>query len=140
MKQFIFYKLRNEFNLFYNKEMLYVFYDLLSRKDLNEFNKIQVENLIDFIDKKTFNKKIIEQFSNYSAFNVNVNGDFTINSPISDNFDVLCIKDNHLILNSKTKNSKFLDFISLYYPEFIIIDNNNHQISSLSLVNPLKIS
>lgn len=140
MKQFIFYKLRNEFNLFYNKEMLYVFYDLLSRKDLNEFNKIQVENLIDFIDKKTFNKKIIEQFSNYSAFNVNVNGDFTINSPISDNFEVLCIKDNHLILNSKTKNSKFLDFISLYYPEFIIIDNNNHQISSLSLVNPLKIS
>ena len=140
MKQFIFYKLRNEFNLFYNKEMLYVFYDLLSRKDLNEFNKIQVENLIDFIDKTTFNKTIIEQFSNYSAFNVNVNGDFTINSPISDNFEVLCIKDNHLILNSKTKNSKFLDFISLYYPEFIIIDNNNHQISLLSLVNPLKIS
>ena len=140
MKQFIFYKLRNEFNLFYNKEMLYVFYDLLSRKDLNEFNKIQVENLIDFIDKKAFNKKIIEQFSNYSAFNVNVNGDFTINSPISDNFEVLCIKENHIILNSKTKNSKFLDFISLYYPEFIIIDNNNHQISSHSLVNPLKIS
>ena len=140
MKQFIFYKLRNEFSLFNNKEMLYVFYDLLSRKDLNEFNKIQVENLIDFIDKKAFNKKIIERFSNYSAFNVNVNGDFTINSPISDNFEVLCIKDNHLILNSKTKNSKFLDFISLYYPEFIIIDNNNHQISSLSLVNPLKIS
>ena len=140
MKQFIFYKLRNEFNLFYNKEMLYVFYDLLSRKDLNEFNKIQVENLIDFIDKKAFNKKIIERFSNYSAFNVNVNGDFTINSPISDNFEVLCIKENHIILNSKTKNSKFLDFISLYYPEFIIIDTNNHQISSLSLVNPLKIS
>ena len=140
MKQFIFYKLKKEFNLFYNKEMLYVFYDLLSRKDLNEFNKIQVENLIDFIDKKAFNKKIIEQFSNYSAFNVNVNGDFTINSQISDNFEVLCIKENHIILNSKTKNSKFLDFISLHYPEFIIIDNNTHQISSLSLVNPLKIS
>ena len=96
--------------------------------------------MIDFIDKKAFNKKIIERFSNYSAFNVNVNGDFTINSPISDNFEVLCIKENHIILNSKTKNSKFLDFISLHYPEFIIIDNNNHQISSLSLVNPLKIS
>ena len=140
MKQFIFYKIRNDFDLFKNKEMLYVFYDLLLRKNHSEFYKIQVENLLDFIDKKSFNKKIIEQFSNFKTFNVNVNGDFTINSQISDNFEVLCIKDNHLILNSKTKNSKFLDFISLYYPEFIIIDNNNHQISSLSLVNPLKIS
>jgi hypothetical protein len=140
MKQFIFYKIRNDFDLFKNKEMLYVFYDLLLRKNHSEFYKIQVENLLDFIDKKSFNKKIIEQFSNFKTFNVNVNGDFTINSQISDNFEVLCVKDNHLILNSRTKNSKFLEFISLYYPEFIIIDNNNHQISSLSLVNPLKIS
>lgn len=140
MKQFIFYKIRNDFDLFKNKEMLYVFYDLLLRKNHSEFYKIQVENLLDFIDKKSFNKKIIEQFSNFKTFNVNVNGDFTINSQISDNFEVLCVKENHLILNSKTKNSKFLEFISLYYPEFIIIDNNNHQISSLSLVNPLKIS
>lgn len=140
MKQFIFYKIKNDFDLFKNKEMLYVFYDLLLRKNHSEFYKIQVENLLDFIDKKSFNKKIIEQFSNFKTFNVNVNGDFTINSQISDNFEVLCVKDNHLILNSRTKNSKFLEFISLYYPEFIIIDNNNHQISSLSLVNPLKIS
>lgn len=140
MKQFIFYKLKKDFNLFNKKEMLYVFYDLLSRKDVSSFSKIQVENLVDFIDKKAFNKKIIEEFSNCYFFNVNVNGDFTINSPISDNFEVLCIKENHLILNSKTENSKFLEFISLHYPEFIIIDNNNHQISSLRLVNPLKIS
>lgn len=140
MKQFIFYKLKKEFDIINRKEMLYVFYDLITRNNINDFSKLQIDNLLHYIDKDAFNKKIIEQFSNCSSFNVNVNGDFTLNSVINDNFEVLCIKDNHLILNSKTNNSKFLDFISLHYPDFIIIDNNSHQIFSLRLVNPLKIS
>ena len=139
MKQFIFYKIKKEFNIILKKENLCVFYDLISRNN-TEFELTQINNIIDVINREEISKRIIEEFSSSNCFNVNNIGDFTINNNISDDYEVLSIKKDHIVLTCKNKNSKFLKFISLHYPNFIIIDEDNKQISSLRLVNPLRIS
>lgn len=140
MKQFVFYKIKDRFKLILTKEMLYVFLDLISRNSIDNFDKIQISNLIEKIDKESFSNNIIEYFSKSNSFNVNCKGEFIINNNLSDDFEVLKIEDDHIILNANSLNSKFSKFISTYYPDLIIIDLINKQISSLRLVNPLQIS
>lgn len=140
MKQFYFYKIKKEFEIMLKKEMLYVFYDLITRNNQKEFESVQIDNMIDTINREEISKKIIEEFSSSNYFNVNNTGDFTINNNISDDFEILSIKKDHILLESKNNNSKFLKFISLHYPSYVIIDEDNKQISSLRLVNPLQIS
>ena len=140
MKQFIFYDIKSSFKPLLRKEMLYVFLDLISRDNLNDFETIQINNLVEYIDKEEFTSKIIEEFSVSKQFSYDNDGNYILNNEILNEIEVLSIKENHLILECINENSKFLNFISLYYPDFIVINLDNKQISSLRLVNPLQIS
>jgi len=139
MKQFVFYDIKKAFKLILKKEMLYVFFDLISRNNLNDFEKVQIENLVELIDKEKFEQKLIEEFSVFSNFNVNSNGDYTISNNFTNEIEILSVYDDHILLLSENNNSKFLKYISLHYPNYVVIDVDNKQISSLRLVNPLEI-
>ena len=140
MKQFIFYNIKSSFNTLLRKDLLYVFYDLITRNTNNDFDKLQKDNLLDFIDKESITKKIIEEFSDSNQFSFDNDGNYILNNEILNEIEVLSIKENYLVLEANDNNSKFFNFISLYYPDFVVIDLDNNQISSLRLVNPLKIS
>ena len=140
MKQFIIYDIKSSFKPLLRKEMLYVFLDLISRDNLNDFETIQINNLVEYINKEEFTSKIIEEFSVSKQFSYDNDGNYILNNEILNEIEVLSIKENHLILECINENSKFLNFISLYYPDFIVINLDNKQISSLRLVNPLQIS
>jgi hypothetical protein len=120
--------------------MLYVFYDLISRENLNDFEAIQINNIVEFINKENLTSKIIEEFSISKEFSYDNEGNYILNNEILNEIEILSIKENHLLLECNNENSKFLNFISLYYPNFIVIDLDNKQMSSLRLVNPLQIS
>jgi hypothetical protein len=113
MKQFVFYKIKKAFQLILKKEMLYVFFDLITRNNLDEFEELQIDNLVDYIEKEDFESKLIEEFSPFSNFDVNSKGQYTISNSFTDDIEVLEIYDNRIELNCKSNNSKFLTYISL---------------------------
>lgn len=138
MEKYTFYLINQRFKNIFRGELLKVFYSLELSKDENEVNSNQFNLFVEEINVTGVKNLIINKFSNHKNFSY-VDRVFKLNNALTGEYEVLIIEAKSIILNHCTKNSNFLDFLALYYPNLIKIDHTNSNIMSMSLVKPLNL-
>ncbi len=139
MEHFIIYSINKDFKSLCKNSMLNVLYDIITRDLQDDFYYDQLNEIVEKIDKEELTCKLIEEFSLKRNFVINDKHEFILKNNYSSHYEKLIINDNSIYIESNKTNSLFLQFISMYYPELIVLDEVNKELKPISLVNLAKI-
>ncbi len=139
MEKYGFYLVSKTFQDVMQRDLLTVFYELINRKGTTEFAQAQISKLTENIDIEGMKKLLIAKFQNCENFSVASNGDFCLEGSISGAKEVMTLTEHKITLEWSGGISRFFDFLALYYPQLVGIDEFKGEILELSLVKPLHI-
>lgn len=139
MEKYGFYLIGKSFQEVLHKELLTVFYELINRKDTNEFARAQISKLTEPMEIESMKKLLIAKFQGCENFSISDTGAFCLEGSISGAKETMVLSERKITLEWEDGVSRFFDFLALYYPQLVGIDEIKGEIVELSLVKPLHI-
>lgn len=140
MEKYGFYMISKSFQDVMHSELLTVFYELINRRHTTEFAQNQIGKLIEPIDIDGLKKLLINKFQSCENFSISNTGSFCLESSIGNSKEEMYLNQNKITLTWDNGTSRFFDFLALYYPKLVAIDEIKGEIIELSLVKPINIS
>lgn len=140
MEKYGFYMISKSFQDVMHSELLTVFYELINRRHTTEFAQNQISKLIEPLDVESMKKLLIAKFQSCNNFSISNTGSFCLEGNISNSKEEMYLNPNKITLTWSNGSSRFFDFLALYYPKLVAIDEIKGEIIELSLVKPVNIS
>lgn len=135
MKKISFYQIKNSFASAFQDEKIKVFLELFSRAHDNQFCKEQFDLIVENVDRNRLHDLLLSRYENRNDFSYEKDCYHLINL-VCETEEFLRVYDDHLELEYKAKKSQFYEFLTMFYPSLLAIDEKNEKISPLRLVKP----
>lgn len=127
------FKLNNNFKSLQNEDSLDLILDTFYKSYNSEFYQKQLNLMIENINIDEIKANILNYFKNKDIFHYH-NNSFYIHNPFKNEDETLEFFDNHFLITKEGQNSLFLDYMCLYFIDYIAIEIENEKIYQLQLV------
>lgn len=127
------FKLNNNFKSLQKEKSLDIVLDTFYKSYNSDFYQKQLNLMIENINIKDIKNNVYNHFKNKDIFCFD-NDNFYIHNPFKDEDETLEFYENYLLINKEGNNSLFLDYLSIYFIDFIAIEIENEKIYPLHLV------
>ena len=132
-KSIFLFKINDNFLSLQKENNLEIVLDIFLKSFNSNFYKEQFNLILENLDTNSIKENILSYFNNKPSF-LNNNQNLIVHNKFKDEDETLQFYDKYLKINLNGYNSIFLEYLSLYFVDLIVIELEEEKIYPLHLV------